>query len=292
MTHESLLTHLTLYYETLAVLRYIAPSDILPPPTLINTDAATEAGLSPEAVAVLQKLPQLNSDLSSLPLFPDGSQPVFYIDDNLNWARRPTYQDEPEISEHAFVLSNPNIYGTSLIYDTVSAKLLPWEAWGKHVDLEIAEVENPFEMDDARPTEEIIGPWIAKLLALGWVPFGEELITEPEEDEVVSAKDDVDNLAWIQLRFVKLNLKEIYKACGWNDKAKELSVAKSKFDGGLFEIKKQEWMEHTQTILDQAYQEQWEWPRIRTVLNLVASDKVTLLDDCLPEGQQMRHIEL
>jgi hypothetical protein len=234
----------------------------------------------------------LNFDLSSLPLLPDGSQPVSYIDDNLDWARRLTYQDEPEISEYALVLSNPNIYGTSLIYDTVLEKLLPWEAWGKHVNLEIAEIENPFEMNDAKPAELIMGPWIAKLLALEWVPFGEKLITEPEDEELESAKDDVDNLAYNQLRFVKLSLKEIYKACGWNDEAKGLSVAKGKFDGGLFDIKKQKWTEQTQTILDQAYQEQWEWSRVRTILNLGASDKIALLDDCLPEGQQMRHIEL
>jgi hypothetical protein len=190
------------------------------------------------------------------------------------------------------VLSNPNIYGTSLIYDTVSEKLLPWKAWGKHVDLEIAEIENPFDMEDAKSAGLIIGPWIAKLLALEWVPFGEELITEPGEDEVESAKDDVDSLVYIQLRFVKFSLREIYKACGWNGKATDLSVAKSKFDGDLFEVKKKEWMEQTQTVLDQAYQEQWEWSRVRTVLDLGASDKIALLDDCLPEGQQMRHIEL
>jgi hypothetical protein len=190
------------------------------------------------------------------------------------------------------VLSNPNIYSTSLIYNTLSEKLLPWEAWGKHVNLEIAEIENPFEMNDAKPAELIMGPWIAKLLALEWVPFGEKLITEPEDEELESAKDDVDNLAYNQLRFVKFSLKEIYKACGWNDEAKGLSVAKGKFDGGLFDIKKQKWTEQTQTILDQAYQEQWEWSRVRTILNLGASDKIALLDDCLPEGQQMRHIEL
>jgi hypothetical protein len=108
------------------------------------------------------------------------------------------------------VLSNPNIYGTSLIYDTVSEKLLPWEAWGKHVNLEIAEIDNLSKLDDAKSAEEIIGPWIAKLLALEWVPFGEELIVEPEEDEVGSAKDNADNLAYIQLRFVKFSLREIY----------------------------------------------------------------------------------
>jgi hypothetical protein len=69
-------------------------------------------------------------------------------------------------------------------------------------------------------------------------------------------------------------------------------VAKRKFDGDLFDIKKQEWTGQTQTILDQAYQEQWEWSRVRTILNLGASDRIALLDDCLPKGQQIRHIKL
>jgi hypothetical protein len=73
MKHESLITHLTLYHDILAALQYISPSDILSPATPISIDAANEAGLSPEAVAVLQRLPQLNSDLYSLPLLPDGS---------------------------------------------------------------------------------------------------------------------------------------------------------------------------------------------------------------------------
>ena len=138
MTHETLITHLTLYYQTLAALYYISPSDILSPPTAIDPDAANEAGLSPLAVSLLQRLPQLASNLKSLPLLPDGSQPVFYIDAGLDWSRKPAYQEDPEISGDAFVLTNPNIYGTSLIYDTVFAKLLPWDTWGKHVDFEIS----------------------------------------------------------------------------------------------------------------------------------------------------------
>jgi hypothetical protein len=198
MTHASLITHLTLHYQTLAALHYISSSDILSPPTAIDPDAANEAGLSSEAVSVLQKLPQLASNLNSLPLLPNGSQPVSYIDAGLDWSRKPTYQEEPEIPGNAFVLTYPNIYGTSLIYDTISQKLLPWDAWGKHVEFEIAEMENPFEMDDAKPAEQIFGPWIAKMLKLEWVAFGEELVTEPEEDEVVSDNSDVDIFTQLQ----------------------------------------------------------------------------------------------
>ncbi|CAD0112282.1 unnamed protein product [Aureobasidium uvarum] len=156
MSHESLITHLTLLYETFAALHYISSDDICSPPTTVNLDAATEAGLSSDVIALLQRLPQLNPGLNTLPILPDGSQIVCYDDGDLDWSRRPTFQDVPEISKNAFVLSNPNIHGTSLIYDTVSEKLLPWEAWGKHVDFEIAEIENPFEMDDAKPVEQML----------------------------------------------------------------------------------------------------------------------------------------
>jgi hypothetical protein len=291
MTHESLITNLTLYYQTLAALHYVSPSDILSPPTAIHPEAANEAGLSPSAVSVLRELPQLSSNLNSLPLLPNGSQPVFYIDAGLDWSRKPTYQEDPEISGDAFVLTNPDIYGTSLIYDTISQKLLPWDAWGKHVDLEIAEIENPFEMDDAKPAEQIIRPWIAKLLKLEWVPFREELVTEPDEDEV-SEKGDADILTQLQEKFVKFNFRGVYIACGWDDKAEDLDAAKRGFDDELFDIKKKEWMEQTQKVLDQAYEEQWSWSGIRTALGLVENGKIALLDDWLPEGQQMRHIQL
>ncbi|KAH0286100.1 hypothetical protein M436DRAFT_60221 [Aureobasidium namibiae CBS 147.97] len=290
MTHESLITNLTLYYQTLAAIHHISPADIPPPPTRINIPAANEAGLSSSAISLLQRLPQLHPDLNTLPLLPDGTQPVFYTDSDLSWSRRPTFQDDPEISVDAFVLSNPNIYGTALIYDTISEKLLPWEAWGKHVDFEIAEVENPFEMEDAKAAEEILGPWIEKMLKLEWVPFGDEIVTEPDRDDVKIAKGDVDLVADIQLRFVKFSVRQVYMACGWNDKAKDLHAAKRAFDDDSFEHKKQEWMSQTQRVLDQAYEEQWEWSSIRTELDIEGSGPIALLDDCLPEGQQMRHL--
>jgi hypothetical protein len=292
MNHEPLVTQLALYYRTLAALNYVSPSDILEPLTPVDINAANDAGLSPEAVSIIQRLPQLNPDLYSLPLLPDGSQPVFYTDINLDWSRRPTYQEDPEISEHAFVLTNPNIYGTSLIYDTTSARLLPWNAWGRHVDIEIADVKNPFEMDDAKAAEDIIGPWITKLLALHWVPFEYELIREPDEDEVEDASRDMDILTHLQERFVRFNLREVYIACGWNVTAGDLDSAKSDFNGTQFEIKKKEWMELTQKTLDQAYQGQWAWSKIRIELGLEEDGKIGLLDDLLPDGQDMRHLQL
>jgi len=113
MTHEPLITNLTLYYQALAALHHISPNNILSPPTRINIPAANKADLSPSAITLLQKLPQLHPDLNTLPLLPNGTPPVFYADDSdLSWSRRPTFQYDLEISGDAFVLSNPNIYGT------------------------------------------------------------------------------------------------------------------------------------------------------------------------------------
>lgn len=290
MAHEDLISHLNLLYQTFAALRYISADDILCPPIPIDLDAAREAGLSSEVTALLQRLPQLKSELCSLAILPDGSQPVYYVDDSLDWARTPTYQDESEISEHAFVLSNSNIYGTSLIYDTISEKLLPWLAWRKHVDLEISEIENLFELDDAKPVKEIIGPWIAKLIRLELVPLGEELITEPDEEDLRQV--NVDVLDQYQAQFIKFSTRDVYLAAGWHDQADDLEYAKKGFDGDLFEVKKQEWIQKTQEILDRAYEEGWKWSRIRTTLGLVNSENVRLLDDWLPEGQQAKHIKL
>ncbi|KAH0154333.1 hypothetical protein KCU67_g9101, partial [Aureobasidium melanogenum] len=271
MAHEDLIFHLNLLYRTLAALHYISADDILSPPISINLAAAHEAGFSSEAVALLQGLPQLKSELYSLAILPDGSQPVCFVDDNLDWARTPTYQDAPEIYEHAFVLSNPNIYGTSLIYDTVSERLLPWLAWGKHVELEISQIENPFELDDAKPVKEVM---------------------EPDEEFLRASEGDVDVLDQYQAQFIKFGMREVYLAAGWDDKADDLESAKKEFDGDLFEVKKQEWTQNTQDILDQAYEEGLGWSRIRTTLGLGNSEKVKLLDDWLPEGQQPKHIEI
>ncbi|KAK6001227.1 hypothetical protein QM012_002558 [Aureobasidium pullulans] len=292
MAHEDLIFHLNLLYQTFAALRYISVDDIISPPVPINLAAADKAGLSPEAITLLQRLPQLKSDIYDRPILPDGSQPVCYVDDNLDWSRTPTYQDAPEISEHAFVLSNPNIYGTSMIYDTVSEKMLPWLAWGKHVDLEIAEIDNPFELGDAKSAKEIIGPCVEKLLMLKWVPFNEELITEPDEDDLRASKGNSDILDHYQARLIKFNLRDVYLAAGWNDEANDLEGAKKQFDGDLFEVKKQEWTQKTQETLDLAYEEEWKWSRIRATLDLRNSEKVRLLDNWLSEGQQPRHIEL
>lgn len=291
MAHEDLIFHLNLLYQTFAALHYISADDILSPPIPINLAAAYDAGLSSEAIALLQRLPQLKNELYSLAILPDGSQPVCYVDDDLDWARTPTGQDAPEISIDAFVLSNANIYGTSLIYDTISGKLLSWLAWGKHVDFEISEIKNPFELDDAKPVAEIIGPWVNKLLKLAWVPCNEELITEPEEDDLRASKGNMDVLEQYQAQFIKFSMRDVYLAAGWDDRADDLEGARKNFDGDLFEVKKQEWISRTQEILDRAYEEGWKWSRIRTTLNLGNNEKARLLDDWLPEGQQPKHIE-
>lgn len=107
------------------------------------------------------------------------------------------FQDDPETSGDAFVLSNPSIYGTCLVYDTVSKKLLPWEAWGKRVEFEIAEMENPFGMEDAKTAKEILGPWIERLLKVEWMPSGDETVTEltmGEGEVTVGNVDEVPDL--------------------------------------------------------------------------------------------------
>ncbi|KAG9693466.1 hypothetical protein KCU95_g6329, partial [Aureobasidium melanogenum] len=241
MAHEDLIFHLNLLYQTFAALHYISADGIISPPIPINLAAAHEAGLSSEVIALLQRLPQLKSEIYSKAILPDGSQPVCYVEDNLDWARTPTYQDAPEISEHAFVLSSPNIYGTSLVYDTISKILLRWLAWGKLVDLEITEIENPFVLGDAKP-----------------MPYNEELVTEPGEKDLRASKGDVDLLDQYQAQFIKFSMRDVYLTAGWDDKADDLEAAKKRFDGDLLEPKKQEWIQKTQETLDRAYEEGWK----------------------------------
>lgn len=48
MAYESLIATLTLYYQTLAAIHHISPTDILPPPTHINIPAANKAAYPPQ----------------------------------------------------------------------------------------------------------------------------------------------------------------------------------------------------------------------------------------------------
>ena len=69
------------------------------------------------------------------------------------------------------------------------------------------------------------------------MPFGDEIVAEPDRDDVESAMGDVDLVADIQLRFVKFSVRQIYMACSWNDKARNLDAATKDFDTNLFEIR-------------------------------------------------------
>ncbi|THY41167.1 hypothetical protein D6C99_07926 [Aureobasidium pullulans] len=314
MSHEPLITNLTLFYQTLAALQHISPSNILLPPNQISLTAAHDAGLCPEAIDLLNRLPHLCSDISSLPILPDGTQAVFYTseDECLEWARRPTYQDAPEIASSAFVLTSPNIYGTSLTYDTLSRKLLPWEAWGKHVDFEIAEMENPFSFFsvDAKSPDEILKPWIKNFIALDWVCFGGDdgdgiIIKQPEVDELEDTiiggggggrgyVVDADIVVQYQAQFIQWSFRDVYMAAGWDATAEDLETASKDFDIIEFARMQAEWLDETQEMLDRAYEQQWPWQKIRLDLGgeLANNQRARLLDAVIGDGYQQRHIEL
>ena len=64
------------------------------------------------------------------------------------------------------------------------------------------------------------------LSKLKWVSFGDEIVTKPDRADVELAMGDVDLVVEIQLRSVKFSVRQIYMACGWNDKAKDLDAAR------------------------------------------------------------------
>jgi hypothetical protein len=294
MTHEPLIQKLNIFYQTLAALCYIDAGDIHDPPTNINVSAARKAGLSEDAIALLQRLPQLSDSLDSLAILPDGTLPVFYTDDGVDWSRRPTLQDEPEIPGSAFVLTNPNIHGTSLIYDTVTQKLLPWEPFGKHADYDIGEITDSFVSEDARPVDDILNPWIRSLISLDWLPFDDTIIEEPDVAEFNDAVKDADVLVQFQSQLVQRSLKEVYINAGWNVEATDLEFACENFDAGEFLRQKEEWREKTQKVLGCAYEEGWDWDRVCEELGgeLVSDEGARKLDGALGDGQQPRRIEL
>jgi len=294
MTHEPLIQKLGIFYHTLAALCYIDARDIHEPSTDVNIDAAREAGLSEDVIALIQRIPQLSDTLDWQSILPDGSLPVFYSDDGLDWSRRPTLQDEPEIPGSAFVLTNPNIYGTSLIYDTITQTLLPWKSFGKHADYDIGEISDPFASEDAKPVDDILDPWIKSLISLDWLPFDDRLVEEPDVAELSDAMNDADVLVQFQSQLVQRSLKEVYVNTGWNVETQDLESARENFDADEFISQKSDWKEKTQNVLDRAYEGMWSWQQVRNELGgeLANSERASRLDGPLPDGQQPRQIEL
>lgn len=212
----------------------------------------------------------------------------------MEWSRRPTLQDEAEIPGSAFVLTNANIHGTSLIYDTITHVLLPWEPFGKHADLAIGQLSDPFALEDAKTVDEILDPWIRKLISLDWLPFDDRIVEEPDDAEFNDAGRDPDVLVQYQVQLVQRTLKEVYITAGWNVEAANLGTACEKFNAGEFVRRKEEWKEKTQKMLDRAYEEGWAWERVCAEIGgeLVSSERARGLDGALGDRQQPRRIEL
>lgn len=293
MTHEPLVRKLTLFFNTFAALGYIDVSDIVQPPTNINLEAARKAGLSDEAISLIQRLPSLSGDLYNLSILPDGTLPVFYAEDNhLDWARRPTFQDEPEIPGTQFVLTNANIYGTAVIYDTETCRVMSRRPFDQHTDQVSLKV--CYNSAQAHPPEQAIDDWIKNLITLRWLPYEDELIIDPDATEVEAATRHVDIVAQCQLQFVQRTMKECYVAAGWNPMASDLEGACLRFDSELFAVEKWKWVRRTQALLDRAYRDSWTWRAIREAIggDLAASEEAKLLDVAMLEGWQPRHIEL
>lgn len=294
MPHESLIQNLGTFYKALAALCYIETTDIIKPPTNVNVQAGQAAGLSADAVSLLQRLPSLSPDLYDRSILPDGTHPVFYADDNkLGWARRPTLQDDPEIPGTQFVLTNANIYGTAVIYDTETCQVMSWRPFGEHADRELSD-ETPFSTDEAQPPERVIGQWTKNLITLDWLPLENELIIDPATDELGDADTDPDVLAQYQLQFIQRTLKDVFLSAGWNAEASDIDNAKADFDPEAFLSDKEDWMQRTQDLLDRAYEESWTWAAIREAIGgeLASSEKARILDRMTADGWQPRHLEL
>jgi hypothetical protein len=106
-------------------------------------------------------------------------------------------------------------------------------------------MEMLFAHEDAKLANEILGPWIKRLVTLEWVPFRDEIIENPDVDEVNSSLEDADIKVQCQIRFKQWSFREAYIAAGWNDKAKDLEPARTNFDEDGFESRKEDWTVRT-----------------------------------------------
>jgi hypothetical protein len=59
---------------------------------------------------------------------------------------------------------------------------------------------------------------------LEWVPFRDEIIEEPDVDEVNSSLEDADIKVQCQIRFIQWSLREVYIAAGWKEVGGDLTT--------------------------------------------------------------------
>lgn len=135
--HDNLFSSLTEFYTLLVQLAALEPSQqlIFPDADAIANfpqEAALGAGYHPEVVDLISQLPYLSVGISSI--FPEIQPSTFLIDyytdcenegdfENLRSMDDDPYSEDSLIPGHSFRLTQQNIYGTSLIYNTETCEM-------------------------------------------------------------------------------------------------------------------------------------------------------------------------
>lgn len=295
MSHQPLIDSLTEFYNVLAALKYIRTSDIiLPPPnghTNVDVEAALEQNFGDEMISLMRQLPYLSRDCDDTRIaVPTDTKPRSYLDeDYLDWARDPIFKGFNITKDTHLVLTNPGSSGITLIYDTVTCKLVPWCPSRK-------DVRSPdgaeYADETSFPPDELLGQWTRNWTSLTWLPFCEPngwryLIPEPSMAELKQASSTQSLREQFQLKLLQRNMKDVYVAAGWNVDAQDVQSAQSNFNGNLFAHKSFEWRKSTQALLDKAYQERWTWAQIRAGLNLEPESSSPLDCELTPDAKDI-----
>lgn len=213
MEHSQLSKCLTEYYETLAALTYIDPSNIVRPPpnghTNVDTEAACEQGFDQDMISLMRRLPYLDVCCEDTPVLPNGTKSRYenprdhptslanlmyilytglthnssYLDvDYMDWARDPTFEGHMTKATH-LVLTNPAKAGIVLIYDTANETLTPWSPIRHMLSADFkARLESGQETDPGMryehlptfPPEQLLGQWTKNLISLTWIPYRDD----------------------------------------------------------------------------------------------------------------------
>ncbi|KAL4811781.1 hypothetical protein BDW67DRAFT_194452 [Aspergillus spinulosporus] len=298
-THFALITSLTTFYDTLISMHYLRENEVIRPPQVaqqIDLPALVQSRFEAETIALILHLPQINirrTGDAEIDILPDGFLPFPYLNlSNLqtishdNHARDPFYHNEDDerdwsIPPWTCFITRPDSqrgYGFHhcRIYDMRSKTLGLWSLglWSYAMLPGVREGQSDMNNDgrvliDARPAEEVIGEWIARLHSLEWLPSLTSADRKIEtartgenfNDALARARDMQDEWKIGSIRRQRQDYNKywaqraIYAACGWPGQlqSEELGRRKSEWTAAVQRLHSRLWQEGGEEELEEYY---------------------------------------
>ncbi|PSR77530.1 hypothetical protein BD289DRAFT_456627 [Coniella lustricola] len=265
MRHAEIIQKLGEFYTLLAQLGSFEPSLVQIPspdaPAPIRRTAALGAGYTEEVVNLMEQLPYISKGPNIWdPEIFGSTEPIDYTKcENENafrtWREYDDGQDQededgnPDLIPGSLVkLTEIHLYGITLLYDTQTCLLIPWQPF-ENPDDTIGYAHVP-----AKRPSEVLNPWIEGYRTFNFMhtPQGNLWDTErlrPDPPEHLGPKAQAKWWATRAVDEALFKLKDVYLECGWNmtspvqhtfDRAKFIEMRKQYIDEVVLPLKRKE----------------------------------------------------